>query len=196
MRDFTNRNWPSEETLDVKNPLYDLLIKDEELYPAAERMQEDLTHISSRLNSLEDNHPARESLQDEVNTVMKERFDVDRGLDAIASANRYLGSGELVNTGALFVGSYGSAIAAPLAVSAVATGPIGLMIVAAPMLGASGLLTYEGLEDSLEAAQHMRSLVNDYLDMAARMHVVREDFDELWVRLVESEDQDQLPAEE
>lgn len=76
-------------------------------------MREDLTHIYSKLNSLEDNHPAHEPLQDENNTVIKDQFEADDGLKTISYVNENLSEDFLVDMPEVVGGALTVAVGAP-----------------------------------------------------------------------------------
>lgn len=195
MRDLPRfHETPSEEELDIKHPFYDLLIKEEKLRPAAEQMKEDIIHVSSKMNSLEDNHPARESLQEEVDAVMGKKFQVDYGLDSIMRVNDELTGKAVDGAPGMGLGAMVATAGVPVTVSAAAAlGPLGVLLVGAPVLGIGVASMASGVIVGDEKAGYLDGLINDYLDMASNLHDVREEFDESWKRLVEDQDRDLEP---
>lgn len=186
------------ETPDIDNPIYDLLINEEELGPASQRNYEDLMHIRSRIESLEYNHPHREALKDSVGSVLGDHLTLLSGsgdvCEAIDNLNRPGYDPEFVMLSWFSLAVGGAAVVAGGVIPG-AAGPALFMAGAAPSL--LGTVSVGRLAGSyMREGQEVKRLVDDYLEFSDSVHKAREDFDETWIRLIGDEDQDRLPEEE
>lgn len=189
--------YSEEESLDIQNPVYDLLIKEEEIMPAARRAQEDVSHIDSRLRSLEDANPHREALEEAAGSAFCAGAESGASLSDIKDAVDELNGPNSVDPVRLLVGMAnglsGTGIAAGVLLS---TAPPVMLGLGAANLLVAGNIGRMYLSDSIRREEEVRSLVNGYLEFSDGVHKGRENFDELWARLVGDEDRDQLPQEE
>lgn len=191
--------YSEEESLDVKNPIYDLLINEEELIPAANRIRDDIVHIDSRLRSLEDTNPHQEALREAAGSALTANFDVNTNFWNARNAIDELNFPSSHNSDpvrlmmGLANGAFGVAVAAGGIASVV---PPAAVAAGAVNLAVGGYIGATYIADSLEREQEAKRLVNFYLDFSDAIHKGREDFDEAWLRLIGDEDRDRLPDEE
>lgn len=185
------------EDLEIDNPIYDLLIKEEDILPAAIRTQEDVAHIQSRLNSLEENSPHWEALQEEAGSVFGSGFESDMSLVDIRLAINRLNGPNSVDPVRLLVGMINGVAGVGLTGGVLlSTTPPGFIALGAANLLVAGNIGRLYVADSLKREQGVRSLVDGYLEFADGVHKCREAFDETWARLIGDEDRDRLPEEE
>lgn len=191
--------YSDDESLDIKNPIYDLLISEEKVLPAAERVQEDFLHIDSRLRSLEDNSPYREALQEAAGSALTVGFEkntnfwnVRNAIDELNHPDSYDSDPIRLMMG-LGNGAFGAAVVAGGVASTV---PPVAAAFGAVNLAFGGYIGATCLKDSLEREQEAERLVNYYLDFSDAIHKGREEFDETWARLIGDEDRDRLPQEQ
>ena len=183
--------------LEIENPIYDLLIKEEDLIPAAIRTQEDIAHIQSRLNSLEENSPHREALEEEAGSVFDSEFESEMSLADIRHAINKLNGPNSVEPVRLLVGMMNAVSGVGLAGGVLfSTTPPGFIALGAANLLVAGNIGRMYAADSLKREQEARRLTDSYLEFADGVHKSREAFDELWARLIGDEDRDRLPEEE
>lgn len=179
---------------DVQNPLYDLLVQDEELEAAAKRGFDDLEHMMSRLSGLDESHPAFEPLVEIVNSQVwggeqgsPEFANIARsagrqyryGLEAVQKLNEH----QFLPPALWLVSLAGVA-------SSVATGiPVGS--------AAAGAMVGNGAGRAGSRIRDTRGSLGSYLSYAHRLHACREEFDTIYARMVcEDRDPDDLSEAE
>lgn len=178
MKTFLTSPNASSEVVDVKNPVFDLLLKDEELEASAAKAQADMEHMCRRMASLDEQHPAYEPLSEELGSSL-EVMEVDSSLayraavQAIDKLNNreFLNSTQWLITLALFAGGLASGPTPP--------GFAGV--------GGAGAIIGAGAWDGLEDALAVRREIERSLELTASISAARVCFDETWSRLVEDE---------
>lgn len=171
--------------VDVKNPIMDLLIKDEKLQAASENAFEAMQHMSRRLTSLEESDPAYEALAEAMGGPgLYEAAEQERGraiaeIETINQAKIMDKFEWLLAIGGTTYGTGGAvlmgAVASTGAGAAVAAGGLAVSTAAIATIKASG------------ERETANQLIDDYLKVAEQIEKARENFDATWARLIEEE---------
>lgn len=167
--------------IDVKNPVFDLLLKDEELEAGAARAKDDMDHMCRRIGLLDEHHPAYEPLLEELGSsleVMEFKSNLAYGytMQAVEDLNNreFLTSTQWLITLSLFAAGLASGPTPP---GAAGVGGAGVIL---------GAGVWEGFEDALEA----RRAIEKNLELVSSIADARVRFDQAWSRLVDDEQPD------
>lgn len=170
---------------DVNNPLYDVLVQDEEFQAAGKRTYDDLERMMSRLSGIDEAHPAFEPLVEVVNSKVLLYQDGKPAFDDMAKSSFYkyrrgLQAVDELNEHTFLPVFLWVAAAAGVATSAVTGVPVGSMV--------AGACVGNGLGRTGMQIRDTRRALDEYLQFASEVHACRDEFDTMYAKLVSDED--------
>lgn len=188
-----NTQSPPEPTF-TQHSLVGSFVADEAFNSAVSRMCEDVDFIYRRLGSLEDNHPARQELEDEIVARMAaawpEREEQPKDLSSLLeqTASLYQSASQAISEASIRGGLGGAAGGAAVTIGISLTGILGAIN---PMLGvAGGALGGAYLSARHGSIKQANDQIQDMIEVAGAIHLARQDFQLTWNQKVGDEGRD------